>query len=137
MWLLTVKVIIEQGKAKVLINFQRRKCETAMAHKYKTQKCLVHTCQNVSYLLLRLKSQLEKDAISVGPKKDFLPSPHHWQLKHHQRTNINKTMLSTSPSSTFHTNFTTRIEKLVSIPIQIVIELGLPVSESSTRISEA
>ena len=128
MWLLTVKVIIEQGKAKVLINFQRRKCETVMTHKYKTQKCLVHTCQNVSYLLLRLKSQLEKDAISVGPKKDFLPSPHHC---------INKTMLSTSPSSTFHTNFTIRIEKLVSIPIQIVIELGLPVSESSTRISEA
>ena len=32
-------------------------------------------CQNVSGLLLRLKSPLEKDAISAVPKYDFLPHP--------------------------------------------------------------
>ena len=35
------------------------------------------THRNMSCLLLRLKSRLEKDAISAGPKLDFLPLPHH------------------------------------------------------------
>ena len=40
-----------------------------MAHKIKTYKYPVHAiCQNVSCLLLRLKSRLEKDAISAGPR---------------------------------------------------------------------
>ena len=49
-----------QGKAKVFINFRGTNIwNSNMAHK---------TCQNVSWLLLQLKSQLEKDAILAGPK---------------------------------------------------------------------
>ena len=33
------------------------------------------TCQNMSCLLLQLKSRQEKDVISGGPKKEFLPQP--------------------------------------------------------------
>ena len=83
-----------------------RKSPTTMAHKYKT-------CQNVSCLLLRLKVHLEKDTIWLTLNKT--PPPfNHRQLKHCQRTNINKTMLSPSPSSAFHTKFTIRRE--ISIP---------------------
>ena len=40
-----------------------------MVHKNKKLKYPVNTrCQNVSCLLLWLKSQLEKDAISASPK---------------------------------------------------------------------
>ena len=40
-----------------------------ISHKNKTQKYPVDTtCQNVSCLLLRLKSHLEKDTISAGPE---------------------------------------------------------------------
>ena len=35
---------------------------------YLTQMQVDATCQNVSWLLLRLKSRLEKDAISAGSK---------------------------------------------------------------------
>ena len=46
-----------------------QKSEIAMAHKNETQWYLADTtCQNVSWLLLLLKSQLEKDAIFAGPK---------------------------------------------------------------------
>ena len=44
-----------------------KKAETALAYKKKTQKYPVDTvCQNESYLLLELKPQLEKEAISAG-----------------------------------------------------------------------
>ena len=46
-----------------------RKSETIMAHKNRIDKYLADTTgQNKSYLLLRLKSWQEKDAISAGPK---------------------------------------------------------------------
>ena len=58
-----------QGKAYVFINFQGTKSETGMADKNKTHKYSVDTtCQNVSCLLLRLKSWLEKDTILGGRK---------------------------------------------------------------------
>ena len=58
-----------QGKAYKLSSSKRQKAETAMAHKNKTQKYPVDTsCKNVSCLLLRLKSRLEKEVISAGPK---------------------------------------------------------------------
>ena len=54
---MTVKVTVE------------KKSETAMAHKNKTWKYSVDTTsQTVSCLLLQLKSPLEKDTISAGPK---------------------------------------------------------------------
>ena len=47
-----------------------------MAHKNKTKKYPVSKIgQNASCLLRRPKSRLEKDTISAGPKKDFLPYP--------------------------------------------------------------
>ena len=39
------------------------------------QQWLIKICQNVSCLLLGLKSRLEKDAISAGPMEIFLPHP--------------------------------------------------------------
>ena len=58
-----------QGKAYVFINFQGTKSETGMADKNKTYKYSVDTtCQNVSCLLLRLKSWLEEDTILAGRK---------------------------------------------------------------------
>ena len=71
--------------------------------------------------------------------KKFYPTPTpltYQQLKYFQTTNISKTMLSAFLSSALHTMFTIRIKKQISIPILIVIELGLPVSEFSTRISK-
>ena len=48
---------------------KRQKSQTAMVNKNKTQKYpVVTTCRNVSCLLLRLKSWLEKDAISDTPE---------------------------------------------------------------------
>ena len=75
----------------------------------------------MSCLLLRLKSWLEKDTISAGPKYDFCPTPTrliHQRFKHCQRTNINKAMPSASPSSIFDTNFTISVlkSKCVSHP---------------------
>ena len=47
-----------------------------MVHKNKMWKYPVNTaCQNVSCLLLWLKSRLEKDVISAGHKQDFLSHP--------------------------------------------------------------
>ena len=45
-----------------------------MAHKNKTQKYPEGTTyqNDVSYLLLRLKSRLGKDVVSAGPKQEFL-----------------------------------------------------------------
>ena len=62
-------VIVDKEKPKFLKFSKERKSGLAMAHKYKMQKYPVDTtCQNVSCLLLQLKSRLEKDAISAGPK---------------------------------------------------------------------
>ena len=44
-----------------------------MAHKKGKKYPVNTTCQNVSCLLLRLKSRLGKDEISADPGKDFLP----------------------------------------------------------------
>ena len=56
------------------------------------------TSQNKSYLLRRLKSRQEKDAILAGPKSDDMPKfTIHRLLKQCQRTKINKTMLSSGP----------------------------------------
>ena len=69
---------------------------------------------NVSCLLLLLKSQLENDGISAGLKGDFCPTPpplFHRRFKHHQRTKINKAMLSTSRSSVFAAKFTISVLK--------------------------
>ena len=53
------------------------------------------TSQNKSWLLRRLKYRQEKDPISTGPKKDFMPQPtNHRLLKQWQRPKINKAMLS-------------------------------------------
>ena len=60
----------------------------------------------------------------------------HRRLKHRQGTKINKTMLSSSPSSVFHTKFTISELKSNKYSILTVSELGPPVSESSTRISK-
>ena len=60
----------------------------------------VMTRQYASCLLLRLKSRLEKVAISAALNKTFCPTPPtliHRRFKHRQKTKINKTMLSSSP----------------------------------------
>ena len=65
-WLLTVKVIVDKGRPKFLQIFKRRKSETAINDKNETWKYSVTaTCQNVSCLLLQIKSHLEKDAVSA------------------------------------------------------------------------
>ena len=51
------------------------KSETEMTRENKMKKSIDNICQNVSCLLLQLKSWLEKDAISAGPKKAFCPAP--------------------------------------------------------------
>ena len=71
--------------------------------------------------------------------KTFCPKPQlltHQQLKCHQRTKNNKTMLSASPSLVFQTKFT--IPKLKSKWVfqPNGTELRPPVSECSTRISK-
>ena len=40
----------------------------------------------------------------------------HRRLRHFQRTNINKTMLSVSPSSAFHTKFAITIKMQIILP---------------------
>ena len=62
-------MIVDKGRPKFHKFPKGQKTETAMAHKNKTWKYPVDkTCHNVSYLLLRLKSRLEEDLISAGPK---------------------------------------------------------------------
>ena len=68
-WLFTVKVIVDKGRATFLKISKGRKSETAMTHKDETQKYLVDTtCQNVSCLLFCLKSRRKRDAISANSK---------------------------------------------------------------------
>ena len=93
------------------------------------------TRQYASCLLLRLKSRLGKVAISAALNKAFCPTPPtliHRRFKHRQKTKINKTMLSSSPSSFFHTKFTTSVLKSKQLFHPTKTELGPPVSESST-----
>ena len=72
--------------------------------------------------------------------KNFCTNPQpltHRQLKQHQRTKINKTMLSArlpTLSSVFHTKFT--ISELKCYSTLTVNKLGPPVLESSARISK-
>ena len=84
-----------------------RKSET-MAHKNNVEIFSRHNKPEWIILLRRLKSSLEKDALSAGLNMTFYPKPPpltHRRLKQYQRTKINKTMLS-PPSSVFHTKFT-------------------------------
>ena len=68
-WLLAVKVVRDKGGPNFLYISKGRKSETAMADKNKTYKYPVDmTCQNMSCLLLQLKSRLGKVAISATPK---------------------------------------------------------------------
>ena len=56
-----LKLTKDKGQPRFLYISKGRKSEIAMAHKNKTQKYPVDIMwQNVSYLLLRLKSRLEK-----------------------------------------------------------------------------
>ena len=106
-WLLAVKVIIDKGRTKCLWISKGRKSET-MAHKNKVEIFSRHNKPEWIILLRRLKSSLEKDALSAGLNMTFYPKPPpltHRRLKQYQRTKINKTMLS-PPSSVFHTKFT-------------------------------
>ena len=67
----------------------------------------------------------------------YTPPPMtHRRLKHHPRAKTNKTMLSAFPSSVFRTKFTISILKSKQVFIVTITGLGLPVSESSTRISK-
>ena len=67
--MLTVKVMLDKERTICLIISKGRKSETTMAHKNKIQKYPVNTTsQNESCLLYWLKSLLEKEAISAGPK---------------------------------------------------------------------
>ena len=92
-----------------------------MAHKTKTQKYPVDTtCQDVSCLLLWFKSLWKKVRFKLVLNKTFCLTPRsliHRRLKHHQKTEINKTMLSAFPSLVFNTKFTiSEFEKQISIP---------------------
>ena len=91
MWLLNV---ISEG----------RKSEIAMAYKNKTKKYPVDTtCQNVSCLLLWLKSWLKKMRFYLSLNKTFCPTftrLAYRQLKHRQRA-----MFSASPATVFHIKF--------------------------------
>ena len=82
---------------------------------------------NPCWKKMRLQLALNK---TLCPTRQ--PLTHRW-LKHHQRTKINKIMLSSSPSSVFSYKVQNiRIEKQISIPLT-VIELGPSAWESSTR----
>ena len=62
-------LLLDKGRPKFLQISKGQKSATVMAHKNKTYKYLVDTTrQNVSCLLLRLNSWLEKDAILASPK---------------------------------------------------------------------
>ena len=67
-----------------------------MVHKNRMYKYLADTTsQNKSCLLRRLKPWQEKDAISGGPKLDFMPQPTiHRLLNQCERTKANKAMIS-------------------------------------------
>ena len=83
-----------------------------------------------------LHSGWKKIPFQLVLNKTFCPTPQpltHRQLKHHQRTKINKTMLShrLSTQSSQYQNW-----KSNKYSILTVIELGPPVSEYSTRISK-
>ena len=64
-----MKGILDKGGPELLQISKGRKFEIVKVHQSKTYKYPVDTtCPNVPCLLLRHKSRLEKDAISVGPK---------------------------------------------------------------------
>ena len=75
-WLLAVKVVRDKGGPNFLYISKGRKSETAMADKNKTYKYPVDmTCQNMSCLLLRLKSRLGKVRFQLPLNKTFFPTP--------------------------------------------------------------
>ena len=61
-------MIVDKERPKFLSILKGRKSEKAMVHETKRRNTVDTTCQNLSCLSLRLKSRLEKDAISSGPK---------------------------------------------------------------------
>ena len=61
-------MIVDKERPKFLSILKGRKSEKAMVYKTKRRNTVDTTFQNLSCLLLRLKSRLEKDAISSGPK---------------------------------------------------------------------
>ena len=79
-----------------------------MAHKNKTEiSSRFNIPECVMLIAYRLTSRLEKDVISAVPKQNFLPNPTTPNPSTTKApSNINKTMLSASPSSDFHTKFT-------------------------------
>ena len=77
------------------------------------------TCQNMSCLLLQLKSRQEKDVISGGPKKEILPypnTPHTTTIKAPQNYKTQKyNAFYLRPISFPHKVHKIKVEKQVSI----------------------
>ena len=84
----------------------------------------------------------KKMRFQLALNKTFCPTPPpfiYQQLKHRQRTKINKTMLCASPIGFPHKDHNIRIEKQANIRKYFnltITELGPPVSESSTFIKQ-
>ena len=80
------------------------------------------------------KTGWKKIRFQLVLNKNFCPAPRpliHRRFMYRQRTEINKTILSVSPSSVFHTKLTTSVLKKSKYSILLITKLGPPVSESS------
>ena len=71
---------------------------------------LIASAKNPTWKKMRFQLALNKTFCPTTPPLT------HQRLKHRQRRNTNKTMLSASDSSAFHTKFTINIKKQISIP---------------------
>ena len=82
------------------------------------------------------KTSWKKIQFQLALNKTFCSTPPpliHWRFKHCQKTKINKTILSASPSSVFHTQSSQyQYLKASKYSILTVMELAPPVSEFST-----
>ena len=105
----TVKLILYKGGPKFLSISKRRKSETAMAHKKRRNIQSIQHARMHHVYCFSLNPSRKKMRFQLALNKTFCSTSQpliHRQLKHCQRTKINKTMLSASPSSVFCSKFT-------------------------------
>ena len=139
-WLLAVKVVRDKGGPNFLYISKGRKSETAMADKNKTYKYPVDMkCQNMSCLLLRLKSRLGKVRFQLPLNKTFFPTPDpsfidDWSSAKEQK--LTKQYFLPPPHRFSSQSSQYQNWKLNKYSILTVIDIEAPVSESSNRISK-
>ena len=106
------------------------------------RKCWTHLPSSLIWLTpepqrLDVEMFFLRCGISAGFAEDFLPltTPNPQTIKTPQKTKIN-IKLSASPSSVFHTKCTYQNWNSIKHSIWTIIKVGLPVQESSTKISK-